>query len=61
MGFITFVLFMLSAIPAFVTRIVWTVSTLMSNDPVNAGQIALAILGILAPPVGVVHGWVIWF
>ena len=47
-----FLLFLLSCIPAWITHVIYTIS--------NELYILLAI-GAIIPPVGVVHGFMIWF
>ena len=61
-GVIAFFLLILSAIPAYITHFIWMITTMMATDPAaTGGQMVLAILGVVAPPVGVVHGWILWF
>lgn len=50
-GVIAF-LFIISAIPAWITHVIVTI--------LNEEWILL-VVGALVPPVGVVHGWGIWF
>lgn len=61
-GGIMMVIVALSSIPAYITHFIWMITTMMATDPAaTGGQMVLAILGVLAPPVGVVHGWILWF
>ena len=49
------------AIAAWITHVVWIVKILMSAAGATAGQIALGALGAFMPPIGVIHGIIIWF
>lgn len=51
---------MLTAGAAWITHIVWTIS-LLTKGTVLAGQVAMMIIGLLFPPVAVIHGIMIWF
>lgn len=46
---------------AWVTHIVWIIKTLASPVGATFGQMALGAIGAFMPPVGVVHGFMIWF
>lgn len=47
---------------AWITHVVWAVKLMMSSTAIiTGGKMALIILGILVPPVGMVHGWILWF
>lgn len=50
-----------TAAAAYLTHLVWAVSTLMSEHAATAGQIVLSIAGTLLPPLGLLHGVVLWF
>lgn len=52
---------LLTPVAALVTHIVWLVELLQSGASIAGGQFILAFLGTLIPPIGVVHGFVIWF
>ena len=45
---------------AWVTHIVWLLQKLGADAGVTFGQILLGLLGLFVPPVGVVHGVMIW-
>lgn len=49
------------SIAAWVTHVVWIVQVLASAEGATAGQMALGAIGAFMPPVGVIHGLVIWF
>lgn len=57
---VTFMLF-LGSIGAWITHVIWAIKTLASDAGITFGQIVLAVLGTFVPPVGVIHGVIIWF
>lgn len=48
------------AIAAWLTHIVWMIQTLMSPAGVTFGQIILGLLGLSIPPIGALHGLILW-
>lgn len=54
------ILFWLSIAAGYITHWVWAIKLLAGDAVVPTAKIVLAVLGIL-PPVGVIHGWLIWF
>lgn len=46
---------------AWATHVIWIIKALASSDGATAGQMMLGALGAFMPPVGVVHGFIIWF
>lgn len=46
---------------AWVTHIVWIIGKLASAAGPTMGQMVLGAIGAFMPPVGVVHGVMIWF
>lgn len=46
---------------AWITHIVWIIGKLASVTGPTVGQIALGAIGAFMPPVGMVHGIMIWF
>jgi len=47
---------------AWVTHVIWIIMTLASSTPpATVGQMVLGALGVFIPPVGVIHGILIWF
>lgn len=56
-----FVLIILTPLAAWVTHIFWIISTLASSAGATVGQMVLGGIGAFMPPVGVVHGIMIWF
>jgi hypothetical protein len=49
---LTFIVLLVSCIPAWITHVIVTIQT---------EQWALLVMGGLIWPIGVVHGWGIWF
>lgn len=45
---------------AWVTHVVWIIGHLASDAGATGGQITLGIMGALLPPVGVIHGVILW-
>lgn len=54
-GFIT------SIIAAWITHIVWWISLAMNEELDTLSELALAIVGSIVAPIGVIHGYIIWF
>ena len=59
-GPIAIVSFAVTCIIAWATHIIWIIASL-SSDAWTWGHIALGAIGAFMPPVGVVHGFMIWF
>lgn len=53
--------FVVALMCAWATHIAWTISILVSDAGATVGQMVLAGIGAFMPPVGVVHGLMIWF
>lgn len=51
----------LTAIAAFLRHCWWTLTLFMSDAPLTAGKAGIAILGIVMPPLGALHGVWLWF
>ncbi len=45
----------------WVTHVVWVVKTLAGAAGITGGQLLLSILGTAFPPLGIIHGGMIWF
>lgn len=45
---------------AWATHLVWIIAALSSAAGATAGQMVLGAIGSFMPPVGVVHGVMIW-
>jgi len=56
-----FAAFALSGLAAWITHMIWAISTLASDFGATAGQIAFGAIGTFVPPVGAIHGFMIWF
>lgn len=52
--------FFVASIAAWVTHLVWIISALASDAGATMGQMVLGAVGAFMPPVGVVHGVMIW-
>lgn len=48
-------------VAAWVTHMVWVIKVLASDKGATAGQMVLGAIGAFMPPVGVLHGFLIWF
>jgi len=46
---------------AWITHVVWIVKALASSSGATMGQMVLGGLGAFMPPIGVVHGIILWF
>ncbi len=46
---------------AWATHVVWVIGKLAGAAGITGGQLILAVLGSFIPPVGVIHGVMIWF
>lgn len=57
---IAFIVFILACIGAWITHVVWIIGTLASDAGATVGQMVLGGIGALMPPVGVIHGLMIW-
>lgn len=52
--------FAVACCAAWITHVVWIVTILAGNAGATAGQIALGAIGAFFPPVGVIHGFLLW-
>lgn len=53
--------FLISLVAAYVTHLVWIVQMLASDAGMTAGKVLLSVFGTLFFPLGILHGYVIWF
>jgi hypothetical protein len=53
--------FALTSIAAYITHVVWAIMKLGGDNGATVGQIVLAGIGAFMPPIGVIHGVMIWF
>lgn len=49
-----------TTIAAFIRHVWWIITICMTGASVTAGQVMLAIFGIMFPPLGVLHGVWLW-
>ena len=60
LGILTVLLFPLTMIPGWITHFVCTIGLLLEEG--NTGiELGVFALGTFVPPIGVIHGWLIWF
>lgn len=60
--FVIFATALFLTLPAsWITHVVWVIRCLASSEGVTGGQAVLGVAGTLFPPIGVVHGYLIWF
>ena len=60
-GVIALVAVIISAAGAWVTHVAWIIGKLASDGGVTVGQIGLGVIGAFMPPIGVIHGIILWF
>lgn len=60
-GIVAIVSLVASCFAAYITHLYWTMTTLFGEDEMVLKEVALAILGAFFPPIGVIHGFTIWF
>lgn len=51
----------ISSIAAWLTHVIWSIKLLMAATTPLWNQVVLAVIGALFAPVGVIHGWILWF
>jgi hypothetical protein len=52
--------FFIACAAAWLTHVVWVIGKLAGPAGVTGGQLLLGALGSFVPPVGVIHGVMIW-
>lgn len=52
--------FVITVVAAFIRHCWWSLGMLMSDQPLMAGKLILAVLGVVIPPLGVLHGIWLW-
>lgn len=50
----------LTTFGAWLTHVMWIIRKLAGDGGVTAGQMVLGVIGAVVPPVGVIHGLMIW-
>lgn len=51
----------ITMVAAWVTHVVWVIGKIAGTDPVSGGEMAIGVLGAFMPPIGAIHGVVLWF
>ncbi len=46
---------------AWATHIIWIIKALASASGATGGQMVLGVLGAFMPPIGIIHGLILWF
>lgn len=59
-GVLTMLAIALTLAGAWITHCVWWIRLMMAGD-MEVWQGVLAVLGTVAPPIGTIHGFIIWF
>ena len=59
-GAIAIITVVIGTICAWVTHVVWIIGALASDVGATGGQMLLGAIGAFMPPVGVIHGVLIW-
>jgi len=60
-GALTLIFFVLACIAGWITHVIWIITVLASTAGATLGQVALGFLGAFTFPVGIIHGWILWF
>jgi len=55
------VLLLLASIPAYLTHLWWSLSGLFTGSMNAVNEYLIAGFGIFMPPIGVLHGFYLWF
>ena len=50
----------IGGIAAFITHLWWTLTMLTNEHVITVGKLAIAVLGIIVPPFGALHGVWLW-
>jgi len=53
--------FVVSLFAAYITHLVWSVISAMNASLDTVSEWFLVFAGLFFPPIGIVHGFVIWF
>ena len=57
---VTYVVLLIALLAAELTHIIWAIM-LLGRDVITTGQLVLGVLGVVFPPLGIIHGVMIWF
>ena len=55
------ILMWFAAAGAWITHIIWSIQMLRNDNSYTIGKAVLAAIGAFMPPIGVTHGFMIWF
>lgn len=53
-------LFAMTALAGWLTHVVWIIRKLAGDNGATVGQMVLGAIGAIVPPVGTLHGWLMW-
>jgi hypothetical protein len=53
--------FILTGFAGWVTHILWVIGKITGVAPVTGGEMAIGVIGAFMPPIGAVHGVILWF
>ena len=59
-GITGLITFLVSFLAAYITHLVWVINTLSSAVVITFGQFVLSMFGVFIPPIGALHGVIIW-
>ena len=51
----------LSVGAAWVTHVMWSIKLLLADTAAPIGHWLIAAAGVIVPPVGIIHGVMLWF
>ena len=54
------ILFIIGTVGAYIRHLAWTITLLLSDGNIAVQKLVLAGLGVVFPPVGMIHGWMLW-
>lgn len=60
-GVLAIITIALSTIPAWLTHVVGTLIAIADGKGNALAEVGVLLVGALIPPVGVIHGWMMWF
>lgn len=53
--------FIVTGFFGWITHIVWVIGKIAGSAPVTGGEMAIGVIGAFMPPIGAIHGVIIWF
>ena len=59
--FLVAITFFLAVLSAYITHLKWALALLTSDATASTGQYILSVFGTFMPPIGVIHGVMLWF